>query len=294
MIYFNCDNTELLKALATVDRRPNPGSYAQAARQLTAEFQELQELRVSLLASFTIDGLTPYLRVAAAQRGFLANVNIAPFNTVHQQLLDPASELHSDKPDVVVVTQLVEDVCPSLVWETSTLGQDQMGALIEETVQLLERSVLGFRERSSAPLIIANFPKPLLRQGQLHDTVDPHSLKEVVARLNQRLEQMVAELPGVYILDAERLFGEVGYRRAVDARLWHIGRAPLTFPLMVHLASELASFFYALTGTPKKCLVLDLDNTLWGGVIGEDGHRGHLDWADVSREHLSVRTVRRP
>jgi FkbH-like protein len=79
---------------------------------------------------------------------------------------------------------------------------------------------------------------------------------------------------GVFIVDWMRLFATLGRVACVDERYWQIGRAPLAHAALVPLGREYGKFLRALRGQSKKCLVLDCDNTLWGGVVGEDGVAG--------------------
>ena len=76
------------------------------------------------------------------------------------------------------------------------------------------------------------------------------------------------------MLDWERACANVGYRAAVDDRLWHLARAPLSPSAMRETARVQAGFMRAIAGLARKCLVVDLDNTLWGGVVGEVGRDG--------------------
>ena len=78
----------------------------------------------------------------------------------------------------------------------------------------------------------------------------------------------------IYILDCDRLRARVGQDRFDDLRGWYLAKAPISSVGLAELAKEYAAFIRPLTAKTKKCLVLDLDNTLWGGVLGEEGLAG--------------------
>src|ERR1051325_7859888 len=100
--------------LDTVDARPTVAAYASAARKVHKLRAELKHLRVSLLASYTVDAVVPYMEVEASRYGFAVDTYCAPFNSVLPELLSPESGCLSHVPDVVFVLHLLEDVCPAL------------------------------------------------------------------------------------------------------------------------------------------------------------------------------------
>ena len=87
--------------------------------------------------------------------------------------------------------------------------------------------------------------------------------------------QLAAKAPAhVAVVDCERLASLVGKRRWFDARYWHLAKQAVALDALPLLARHTAAVIAARLGLGKKCLVLDLDNTLWGGIVGEDGLRG--------------------
>ena len=78
----------------------------------------------------------------------------------------------------------------------------------------------------------------------------------------------------MYWVDYFSLFSRIGREHAFDARHWQMAQAPFGRNVLVPLGQEYGKLIRALRGKTKKCLVLDCDNTLWGGVIGEDGLSG--------------------
>src|SRR6185312_5807615 len=104
----------LTNRLEALDSRPTPAGYQALAREIGELRGGLRPLKVALLASFTIDPLVPFLRVEAARHGFDADVYVTPFNSVNQALLDPDSPCVRHQPDIVFITQVLEDMCPAL------------------------------------------------------------------------------------------------------------------------------------------------------------------------------------
>jgi FkbH-like protein len=97
---------------------------------------------------------------------------------------------------------------------------------------------------------------------------------DLVARINSGLSKSLSAVVDTYLVDYASLVAQFGSRHWYDARMRLYAKAPIAAAMLGSLSREYMKYFRALTGMAKKCLVLDLDNTLWGGVIGEDGIDG--------------------
>lgn len=261
----------LTDRLEALDSRPTPAGYQALAREIGELRGGLRPLKVALLASFTIDPLVPFLRVEAARHGFDADVYVPPFNSVNQALLDPDSACVRHRPDMVFITQVLEDMCPALSDDFLALDPQTVDRLIEDTVNGCMTAVETFVERTHATVIVSNVslpPSPML--GVFEDMADG-SQTAAIRRMNARLVERARSMAGVYVQDLDRLAAQVGHGRWHDTRMWCLARAPLSAVALPVLASSHAAFMRAAFGPPRKCLVLDLDGTLWGGTLGEEG-----------------------
>jgi FkbH-like protein len=266
-------SSSIRSVLEEVDARPTPAAYAVAARALSRLFavEPLRPLRVALVSSFTIDGLVPYVTVESARRGFAVETYLAPFNNVQQELLREDSGLTRFAPNAIFVSQLLEDIAPALAFEFLTLSRDRVETMIEEIADQVVRSVEEFRRRSHSAIFVHNFALPERAVLGIAECNVVESQTEAIRSLNRRLAARMAGVAGSFVFDYDRSCAEVGYRRCRDPRSWHIGRIAISPAHMPHLAADYASLLQAELSRPKKCLAVDLDNTLWGGVLGEDG-----------------------
>ena len=254
--------------LATVDERPSVATYMQAARQVASIKEQLTPVRVALLASFTIDSVVPFLVVESARLGFAAEVYVAPFNSVKQELLNPESGCVRHQADVVFVANLLGDVCPALTHDVLANEMDQpIESLVADIVSPLQE----FRKRSGADIVLHNFARPQHPALGIYEPMASGSQTEAIHRLNVRLAKAAGAIAGGYVLDLERVCAGVGYENCYDNKMWYLGRSPFSPAAWRALAQDQAAFIRALRGPQCKCLVLDLDNVLWGGIIGEAG-----------------------
>lgn len=258
--------------LASVDA--TPASYLRAARELEAgELREaLQPLQLGVLATFTFDTIVPYLVVEGARRGFAISTVLAPYGQLEQVALDPGHPIHA--ADVIVVALRVEDVARELAERFVALSPAQIDEAIAAHVGRIATLIAALRERSRATVLLWN-QAPLARlSAGLADAMLERSQTDAIGQLDRELVALVRATPGVVLFDAARLATEVGVNQWYDARLQHLGRIPFSAAAQRAIGERLARTLAAARRAPAKCLVLDLDNTLWGGVLGEAGLGG--------------------
>lgn len=252
-----------------------PADYHRFARRLRAAAPpELTPLRVGFLASFTLDFAASFLTVEAARQGYLLEPYFGPFGQFEQEVANPSSGLHTFEPDAVVMALRLEDVDPDAIARRHAPGGG--ARLVEAAGELPERlcaCVDALRRHRASPVLVANFVEPELGFGMLGANASD-SLGEVLATVTGDLRAGLTERSDAYVWDYAGLVRGAGVAAWTDPRLWAIGRIAVAASQQPVLARHLVRSLRALHRAPAKCLVLDLDNTLWGGVIGEDGPEG--------------------
>ncbi len=278
--------------------RPTPSDYIRTARQIEASAaRELKSLNVAILATFTSDLLQPYLVVESAARGILANSYFAPFNQLEQQALDSESPLYRFRPDVVVVATRLEDVAPNLMDRFLTMSPPDIDAELGGVEMRLESLIRGLRRWTKAAILVLNYASPtFLAAGFADPSLEP-SQSFLVQQANERVAAICRRFSSVYVFDYARMVYEFGLRRWYDPKLLYLGRIPFGAEAQLATGRRLARYLRAICYPPCKCLVLDLDNTLWGGVLGEEGiggialgedYPGNV-YKDFQRKLLSLR-----
>lgn len=247
------------------------GEYLQEARRLDeATPPGLRPVRLGIASTFTAEFLRPYLLVEGARRGLLVRPYFGPFGQLEQELLDPASALLASTPDAVVIAVRIEDLAPAMSDQAMRMDRAAIATVVQDVLSRLESLVTGFRRHSGAPLFVFNFVEARRLSLGLASTLHDPSPSDVIGQLNAALAALARHVPGVFVVDAARVALEVGLDRWVDARLEFMARMPYSADAARALAHRLARSVRAALVPACKCLVLDLDNTLWGGVLGED------------------------
>jgi FkbH-like protein len=235
----------------------------------------LVKRRVSFLRSMTIEPLIPILRSAALVAGIDLTTQVGQFNAYAQEILDPASLLYSFDPEIVVLAIQTRDILPE-IWEGySGLSPSEIRSAIDRVREALSIWIRAFRRRSNASLVVHTFEKPLPSAGILEFQASDGQFA-AMDRINAELREVCSEHRGVYLLDYDALIARHGRMRWHDEGKWLTMRMPFAIDSMHPMVSEWLKFIHPLTGMICKVLAVDLDNTLWGGVLGEDGPAGLL------------------
>jgi FkbH-like protein len=280
---------------AALDRYTRAGEYAAAlavANALDDEAshdRQLDALRVAILRDLTVEPLLPALRAELAANGFAADVWIGGFDTIAQDALSPSNGLDRVPPDVVIILRWLEQTAPDLATRFVTLQNPS--AAIDEIKQRVEMELTAIRSWTSAPILINSFPLPDLTTLGILDAQLESGHRRTIEALNREVSSVARSVPDVFVVDLARLINRIGSGAGIDERGWQSSRAPLATPTILALAREYRRFIVAIRGKVRKCLVLDCDDTLWGGVIGEDGLAGiQLDPAYPGSAYLAFQT----
>jgi len=259
---------ELSRPLKAVD-------YHRLARTLSAQSDSgMTSLRLAFLGSYTANFLQPYLVVEAARRDFRASTYFGAFGQFEQEITQPSGPLWAFAPDVIVIAMRPEDVDIDAVERFNASGGRRFAELADTLVERTAQCVKAARSYLSGPVLVANMAPPAFAPLGPFDAAASGSLTHAIGDLNRRLAEVVAAIPGAFIWDYAGLVRSRGAERWTDPRLWAMARAAVAPEHQAAFAAHLIRTIGGTVRTPSKCLVLDLDNTIWGGVIGDDGPAG--------------------
>lgn len=220
-----------------------------------------QTLRLALLASSTISALVPGIRMGALRRGLVLDIYEGPYGTYRQELADVRSGLHEFRPDVVCFVldaqHLVDNDSASPEGVLADLGQYWTAARNALNCVVIQQTVLP-----RYPPLMGN------NEERLHQ-----SAAAMIEQINHGLRE-IAPKEGVYLLSVDRWAAEDGLWHWYEPSLWNSSKQEIHPRVSDLYGDQLGRLLAALRGRSSKCLVLDLDHTLWGGVIGDDGVEG--------------------
>jgi FkbH-like protein len=222
-------------------------------------------VKVAVLSGFLTDYLADTLVLMLARRGIAAEMWRGPYGVMTGAILDHASGLHSFGPDLVLLLPSHRDL----------MRAPSTGASVEEARSAASAEAEIWRSlwrRLKVPIVQLTFDPPEARPLGDLDGFCTGGLLDHVRRVNRCLAD---DRPGhVVLVDAEWLATRVGLERWHDARLYDMCKQPFTFDILPIVADAVAGAAASALGLGRKCLVLDLDNTLWGGEVGDVGTAG--------------------
>lgn len=224
-----------------------------------------RSVKLAVLGSYTTDQLVDLVRLVATQRGISLEVYQAGFGLYRQEVLDTSSGLYAFEPDLVLIAVHDGEV------RLPNFAEDP-NAEVESEVSRWTSIWGQIHSGTGAKVIQANFAlRPEDPFGNISARL-PGTRRSMMARLNMRLgEEAGTE---VAILDCEHLASILGRRAWFDDRYWYHSKQAVGFDALPSMATNLIGLVSSELGLSRKCLVLDLDGTLWGGVVGEDGYEG--------------------
>ncbi len=223
------------------------------------------DIRIAVAGSMTAEPLEPYLGDYLLRRAFRnPRVSFGPFGQIPQICRDYKSFFTEDTDAIVLLWRL----------------EDMFAAALEDPAALLEAldafaaAVRDLRENFAGTVIVSIPPYPSTA------AFDPSSLDQPAfgaalhARAVERWISRMQQISRIKLLDLGALERKLGTDAAQDPRKWFLYRQPWTEAFWHAAGRQLGRIVAAETRSAKKCIVLDADNTLWGGIIGEDGMEG--------------------
>ena len=244
-------------------------------------FQQLKKLSKaddSLLPQYKLavmgDCATQHL--AAAIRGYGIHVGLglsvfdADYNQIDAQVMDSGSELYAFAPNAVLI-----QMCTEKLYEAFCAAPlHRRACFAEDTYHRICMTWERINANTRVTVLQCNFP--LMDDGTFgqygNKTRDSFLFQQ--RKLNFLLMQGCQEVKNVYIIDLDAIQTAYGRGKFSDPKLYYIAKMPISVEVLPAVAKNVVDMVQALRGAAKKCVVLDLDNTLWGGVIGDDGLRG--------------------
>ena len=233
-----------------------------------------KKLKVAILSSFTLNGLSEILHVKSSELGIRYQSYLGGYNQYNQELLDSQSEYYKFSPDVTFLILDIRNFLGENFHFPYNISDNERKLLVNEKINQIENIIKCFEKNLNSKLIITNFNIPSYSPNGITETKSDFGFHEMIEELNRSLRNISKTHSSVYIYDFNHFVSKYGEKNIFDYRQFHVGDIQIALNFIPSFAYDLMSYIKPITGTNKKCIVLDLDNTLWGGIVGEDGFDG--------------------
>ena len=238
-------------------------------KKLSREELNVPKLKVALLGDTATQLLVTSIKGEAVDRGLSLDIFEGEYNQVERQLMDPTSELYGYDAEIVIIFQSTH----KLGEYHSSLAIDKQEHLADERLSFIT-SLCENPSFANKKIIYFNYP-------EIEDTVFGSYANKVessfsfqVRKLNYELMKLACQYPNLFICDIAGLQNMLGRRFMFAPNVYMTTEMVLSVNALPYVASRIVDIIAAIKGQLKKCLILDLDNTVWGGVIGDDGLEG--------------------
>ena len=217
-------------------------------------------LDVNLITNFTDEVFKKFLFGVALERNTFLNISPVPYRQYHLNLKDKKSALWQGQADI---TFILFDINPFI---KSAFYPDS-GHLAE-----VMEDIRAYSIAQKGPVVMGTFPSPY--QNTYGNNFKEHPIFSFVVEANNALQDLSDSTNNLYLLDINRLFHLYGESNARDLRNAHAFDLPFSNTFSLAMAKECFAYIQTLLGQARKCIVLDLDGVLWGGIVGEVGPLG--------------------
>jgi FkbH-like protein len=262
--------------LAQLGTRRTPVTLSQiraTTRHLAALDEPRTALRAAILHTYTAELLQPYWQFEASLQGFDLTLYEAPYGALVQEA-EPNSGLAAAAPQLIYVFMRWEDLDPAISLPLTGLTHSEGEQVVANAVAAASGLVGRLRQISSATIVLTLLPRMVGPELGVFDPMAEHSDSELRHRIKSGIARELSGLSSALFCDLDEVCSEVGRRQLFDPRLWATSRFPFSVAGAQAVVRQLLSYAAVRLLPKAKCIVLDADNTLWGGVVGEDGLAG--------------------
>jgi FkbH-like protein len=237
--------------------------------EIVARQQDLKTIKIALTGNFVFQPIEPFLKYFHLRENILVDTHCTDYGQHTYEIFDSGSELYNFAPAITVCLLDEHFIFDELSTPWNLVEIEQ---ILQEKSKHLERLITRYTNTSQGLLILNTLPLSENRIKQLVDYKSKATLSYLWKEFNARLLKLSTQFKSLIVIDLEPMLAN-GVKLS-DERLSQYAKMHMSEPLLCNYAREISKISRVLVGQTKKCLVLDLDNTLWKGILGDDGIEG--------------------
>jgi FkbH-like protein len=262
-----------LKKIITEKATSIAGCVAAAAEiDKYAESGKISRKKIAVLSNFTLNGIAEALKTNAFLNNIFIDVYLGNYGQWQQELM--SNNLYDFAPEIIFVILDRFGIDSDIYNSYHLMPEEEIESYFKNYLAEIYKLVDAAKEKTKAKIVVSNIVDFWSNILGIAEGRAKNSLRRYIKRANLSLEQKYANDHQVLVFDFDGWLGYRGKEQNMYAKFFFLADMRLNPEIMPALAKELCAYLIAVFGKTKKCLVLDLDNTLWGGIIGEDGLSG--------------------
>lgn len=240
-------------------------------KELLAESGSFIEKKIAILGGSTTSAIKQMMELFLLNNGIKPSFYESEYNKFYEDAMFDNEELKSFNPDIIYLHTTNRNIrnYPSI-----DMNKEEVNELLNSEYTFFENIWKSLKDKYSCPIIQNNFEKPYYRLMGNKDFSDIHGKVNFVNRLNSLFAEYAQNNENFYICDIDYISADFGLNKWSDPFYFHMYKYAVNVNAIPYLSFNVANIVKSIFGKNKKGFVLDLDNTLWGGVIGDDGVDG--------------------
>lgn len=238
------------------------------------ELKNYKAIKIAVLSSFTLKGVKEALFIKCCGIGVLAKFYISEYNQYSQDILNPDSGLYKFEPDLIIIFIDIMSILGEQYLMPYWISDAERKRLSDKKLGEIRLLTEKIKERSSAKILLHNFEVPLFSPLGISENRQKFGFIESVEALNAGLRAAFKDTAQALVFDYDSFCSKLGKQNIMDYKLYYLSDMKIDLQNVPKLCEEYLGYIKPLMSLNKKCIVLDLDNTLWGGIVGEDGLEG--------------------
>ena len=237
-------------------------------KALLADGSQRIEKRIAVLGGSTTGDIVATLELFLLDNGIQPAFYESEYNAYWQDAMFGNEELDSFKPDVIFIHTSNRNITETL---SMAMTREQVDEALDRQLEHFTVMWKKLSEKFGCAIIQNNFELPLYRLLGNRDAYDFHGMTSFISRLNEKFCEYARDNKNFYISDINYLSASYGLEKWSNPLYWYMYKYALCLEAVPYLSHSVANIIKSLYGKNKKAFALDLDNTLWGGIVGDDG-----------------------
>jgi len=233
-----------------------------------------KKIKIALLSSFTINGLSESLKVKCSKKQILCISYVSGYNQYNQEILNEKSDLYNFSPDITFLILDTRSIFGDLFHFPYSVTKSERENFVDKKISELLNLIKKFSENTSSKFIITNLALPHYSPHGIAEMNISYGFHDAIIDFNKKLKDEIINLNSVYVFDFFKFVIKHGEKNVFNFQNYFFGDIKIALDYIPYLAHEFLPYVISYLGLTKKCIVLDLDNTIWGGIVGEDGFDG--------------------
>jgi FkbH-like protein len=224
--------------------------------------------RIAILGGSTTNDIREILELFLLSHGIRCECYESEYAQYWQDAVFPNPELDKFKPDLIFVHTSNRNI---MHYPKIGDNETDINLLLETEINRFTQMWESLASKYARPIIQNNFEYPFYRLLGNKDATDIHGKVNFITKLNLKFADYAQSHPNFYINDINWLSADFGLSQWSDPLYWHMYKYALALPAIPYLCHNVSNIIKSLFGKNKKAFAIDLDNTLWGGIVGDDG-----------------------